>query len=203
MLEGMAEVAPAFLNPFTELQKQIECIRVDGACNEGPSREVQFFLTLWHVNKEYSATLVTARSSGCSYLNHVELQNGCLALRHVNLFIPSMLCGSNIDSETGKIHRERVVSNIEQATEVYINGVNGSRCGETNIHLFKGADSSAYPDLHLHLLLYFKGTKAQKERLRQAHREVYDHIERIWTIRNNHMVKNLPVQYVIFFSVLL
>ena len=127
MLEAKAEVAPAFLNPFTELQKQIECIRVDGACDEGPSHEeVQFFWTLRYVNKGYSATLVTARSSGCSYLNRVELQNGCLALRHVNLFIPSTLCGSNIDSKTGKIHRERVVSNMEQATEVHINGVNES-----------------------------------------------------------------------------
>ena len=87
---------------------------------------------------------------------------------------------------------------MEQATEVYINRVDGSPCGETNIHLFKGADSSANQDLRLHLLHYLKGTKAQKERLRQAHREVYDHIERIWTIRNNHMVKDLPVQYVFF-----
>ena len=46
MLEGTTEVAPAFLNPVTEQRKQIECIRVDGACDEGPSHEeVQFFWT--------------------------------------------------------------------------------------------------------------------------------------------------------------
>ena len=137
------------------------------------------------------------------FLNRVELQNGCLSLGHANLFIPSMLFGSNIDPETGKIHRERFVSNMEQATEVYINQVNGSPCGETNIHLFKGADSSANQDLCLYLLPYLKGTKAQKERLRQEHTEVYDHIERIWTIHNNHIVQDLPAQYMFFFSVLL
>jgi len=42
---------------------------------------------------------------------------------------------------------------------------------------------------------YLKGTKAQKERLMQEHREVNDNIERIWTIRNDHMVHNLPTQY--------
>jgi len=46
MLEGTTEVAPAFLNPVTEQRKQIQCIRVDGACDEGPSHEeVQFFWT--------------------------------------------------------------------------------------------------------------------------------------------------------------
>ena len=73
-----------------------------------------------------------------------------------------MLCGSNIDPETGKIPREGFVSNMELATEVYINQVNGSSCGETNIHLFKGADSSANQDLRLYLLHYLKGTKALK-----------------------------------------
>lgn len=111
MLEGTTEVAPAFLNPVTEQRKQIECIRVDGACDEGPSHEeVQFFWTQRHVNKRYSATVVTSCSSGSSFLNRVELQNGCLALGLANLFIPSTLCGSNIDPTTGKIHRESLLA---------------------------------------------------------------------------------------------
>ena len=196
MLEGTAELATAFINPVTEQQKQIECIRVDGAGDEGPSHEeVQFFWTLRHVNKQNFATLVTTRCSGCSYLNRVELQNGCLALGHANLFIPSTFGESNMDPATGQIHKERFVRNMEKATEVYINRVNGSPCGETSVHLFKGANSSANQDLRLHLLQYLKGTKVQKERLRQNHK-VYDHIERIWTIRNNHMITNLPSQYV-------
>lgn len=136
--------------------------------------------------------MVTSRSSGSSFLNRVELQNECLALGLANLFIPSTLCGSNIDPATGKIHRERFVSHMKQATEVYING---SPCGEINIHLFKGADSSANQASCVHLMHYLKGTKAQKERLMQEHREVNDNIERIWTIRNDHMVQDLPTQY--------
>ena len=136
--------------------------------------------------------MVTSRSSGSSFLNRVELQNECLALGLANLFIPSTLCGSNIDPATGNIHRERFVSHMKQATEVYING---SPCGEINIHLFKGADSSANQASCVHLMHYLKGTKAQKERLMQEHREVNDNIERIWTIRNDHMVQDLPTQY--------
>ena len=40
-----------------------------------------------------------------SYLNHVELQNSCLALAHANLFIPSTLGGTCMDSNTGKINK--------------------------------------------------------------------------------------------------
>jgi len=61
---------------------------------------------------------------------------------------------------------------MKQATEVYINRVNGSPCGEINIHLFKGADSSANQAPCVHLMHYLKGTKAQKERLMQEHREM-------------------------------
>ena len=48
--------------------------------------------------------LVTTRSSGSSYLNKVELQNGCLAKAHS---IPSTLGGSCFDIETGKIDRDK------------------------------------------------------------------------------------------------
>ena len=43
------------------------CVRVDGASNEGPSHEeVQFWWTLEYIESE---RVVTARSSGASYLN--------------------------------------------------------------------------------------------------------------------------------------
>lgn len=69
MLEKTA-VSPAFLNPATNYPKVIECIRVDGATDEGPSHlEVQFWWTLRHFRRPTFATLVTARRSGSSYLN--------------------------------------------------------------------------------------------------------------------------------------
>ena len=75
MLSNTPRLQSVFLNPTTGLNKQIDCIRVDGATDEGPSHEaVQFWWTLWHFTQENVATLVTTRSSGSSYLNRVELQ---------------------------------------------------------------------------------------------------------------------------------
>jgi len=65
---------------------------VDGAGDKGPSHvEVQFYWTKYHIMQQKVATLVTTRDSGSSYLNKVELQNGCLSLGHANLFIPLMV----------------------------------------------------------------------------------------------------------------
>ena len=97
------------MNPLTGQAKQVECVSVDGATDEGPSHlEIQFWWTLRHIQWPTAVTLVTARSSGASYLNRVELQNGCMALAHANLFIPSNLNGSCFDPETGKVDQERL-----------------------------------------------------------------------------------------------
>ncbi len=72
--------------------------RVDGAADEGPlHEEFQFMWAARHLTTGTLATLITARNSGSSYLNTVELQNGCLALAHANLFIPSTPGGSCMD----------------------------------------------------------------------------------------------------------
>ena len=137
MLEDTIQVQPVFCNPSTGDRKLVECVRVDGAVDEGPSHEeVQFLWTVRHLFKPTIATLITARSSGSSYLNRVELQNGCLALAHANLFIPSTLGGSCIDTKTGKMNREKYIANMNLATEVYISRVNGAPCGDGIIHLF-------------------------------------------------------------------
>ena len=106
-LESEASVNAIFLNPLTGQPKQIECIHVDGATDEGPSHlEIQFWWTLRHLERPTAITLVTTRSSGASYLNRVELQNGCMALAHANLFIPSNLNGSCFDPQTGKVDQD-------------------------------------------------------------------------------------------------
>ena len=121
----------------------MKCIGVDGASDEGPNHEkVQFFWTLRHINTPTVTTLISARNSGASYLNRVELQNGCQALVHVNLFIPSTLGGSCLDSKMGKVDPDKFKRNMQLATEVYINRVNGCPCGEGTIRLFEGADST-------------------------------------------------------------
>lgn len=111
--------------------KSIDCIRVDGAMDEGPSHEeVQYWWTKRHLVREKLVALVTTWSSGSSYLNRVELQNGCLSRGHANTFIPSTLAGSCIDPETGALDSSKLASNMDLAIDAYIERVDGCPCGE-------------------------------------------------------------------------
>ena len=68
--------------------KEIYYIRMDGATDEGLSYELkQYWWTEWHFRMEKVATLVTSRSSVSSYLNRVELKNGCVSLGHYILHL--------------------------------------------------------------------------------------------------------------------
>lgn len=95
IVENMTVARSLFFKDSSEIYKDIECVRVDGSTDEGPSHhEVQFMWTERHMNKATKIMLVTTCCSGDSYLNRVELQNGCLGRGHSNLFIPSTLHGS-------------------------------------------------------------------------------------------------------------
>ena len=64
------ELLQGFSNPRTCSPKEIECIRVDAASDEGPSHEeVQFWWTERHFKRPTIAT--SARNSGSSHLNRV------------------------------------------------------------------------------------------------------------------------------------
>ena len=115
-------------------------MKVDGAADEGPSHdEVNSYWAARHLEHGKLATLVNSRSSGSSFLNRAKLQNGFLALGHTN---PTTLNGSAFSPEMGVIDKERLKANLELATDLYIERVNGSPCGETVISLDKGAESS-------------------------------------------------------------
>ena len=158
--------------------KTVECVRVDGASDEGPSQEeVQFFWTERHLKNRYKATLISSRNSGASYLNRVELQNGCLAEGHANLFIPSTLDGRNMDSNTGKLDQVKFKRNMELATDVYVNRVNHSPCGGTEIELFPGTDSSVKQVMRVSLLVFLKGFKAGREKLK---RDLWQYFSKVW-----------------------
>ena len=81
--------------------------------------EVKFLWAARHLERGKLITLVSSQSSGSSYLNRVELQNGCLALAHTNLFIPSTLSGSAFSPDTGEVDMYRVRNNLELATSVH------------------------------------------------------------------------------------
>ena len=106
--------------------------------------------------------IVTTRDSVSSNRNAVELQNKCLALGHSNLFIPSTLYGSCLDSKTGKIDDNKVKENLNDAIDIYISRVNKSPCANTKIHLYKETDSSCYQTLRAFVKVFLKGNPAEK-----------------------------------------
>ena len=196
MLEKSGDLAEAFLNPDTKQPKLIECIRVDGASHEGPShQEVQFWWALRHLTKPTLVTLVT-RNSGASFLNRVELQNGCLSLAHANLFIPSNSNGSCFDPDSGKVDAERLKQNMLTATQIYINRVNNAPCGSTVIKLFTGSDSSPQQDLRSKVMAFLKGSKKRRLELMNQDTDALDFIKRVWDVCTKHQVKEIPTQYI-------
>ena len=134
ILEGQNVMRLAFLNDEAN-SKEIECIRVDGATDEDPSHvEVQFLWCKRHVSKKTRITLVTTRCSGDSYLNRVELQNGCLSRGHSNTFVPSTLHDPPY-SDDGQFDKEKYKENMSAAIDQYIKRVDGTPCMKTFIHL--------------------------------------------------------------------
>ena len=196
MLEEKEETKPAFTNNITKQRKPIECARVDGSFDEGPSHlDVQFWWTKRHLETKTKMTLVTTRNSGASYRNRVELQNGCLSLAHANLFIPSTLNGSCVDSG-GKINQQKLCENLSSAVNVYISRVNKAPCAGTEIHLYSGAEDVTTQTTNEFVKIFLKGSAAAKRKLKQDHPKEYQEIEQVWDLRKRHMVKDLPTKYV-------
>ena len=179
------------------LSGEIDCIRVDGATDEGLSHyEVQFMWTERHIEYEKVCTLVTTRFAGGSYLNKVKLQNGCLALGHLNLFIPSTIHGSNFVN--GELDKEMLTKNFEATITVYINTVNGSPCAGKPIHLVRGSSDELNirgQERRARLLISLRGSKKKKE-LKDSYPEEYSYFSKVWRVRNDHMVPDLPENYI-------
>ena len=173
MLQEQPEFHLVFYNTEGDPQP-IECIRVDGASDEGPSHEeVQYCWSERHLVQAKVVTLVTTRSSGSSYLNRVELQNGCLVRAHSNLFIPSTLHGSPISNETDYdvLHK-----NLSTAIDVYTQRCNHAPIGLTEVNLYRGAKF----DLNKpeNLLVYLKGSKNERRKLQEENPEHYATLKR-------------------------
>ena len=111
---------------------------VDRAGNEGPvHNEVAFLWAEKHLKESHCYTSITSRHSGSSYLHPVELMNGCLALAHSNMFIPSTL-GGPVHGVNG-IDQEHLTVNLDLAADIYISRVQSAPCGSAKIKLVKGA----------------------------------------------------------------
>ncbi len=142
-------------------------------------------------------TIVTLRFSGGSYLNQVELLNGCLAVGHSNVFIPSTILGSS--RGTDGIDNEKLQANLNTASDVYINTMADTKCAGNPIVLVKGARnevSKIYLERRNHLLTFLQGSAKKQSAFKKEFPEEHAYFSKMWTIRNNHMIKNLPENYV-------
>ena len=77
---------------------------------------------------------------------------------------------------------------------------NHAPCGDTQIVLFQGADSSKLQETHPDLITFLKGSSRAKMTLKKEKAELYAKFEMIWAVREQHMVKHLPSQYLFSFS---
>ena len=142
-----------------------------------------------HMFQNKIATLITTQSSGASYLNRTELQNGCLALGHSNTFILSTLAGC-CTAQTGKVNKKKLKENLSPAIDAYIHRVDKAPCGDTYIHLYKGQPSDDYQFKHAKLTKFLKSKKSCEE-LKRESPDLYEYFENVWNVRNSHMVTAL------------
>lgn len=194
MLQQKEVLAPVFENLLTGKRKSILCVCCDGSSDEGPSHEeVQFLWTERHLTEENEVTLVTTRSSGSSYFNRIELQNGCLSRAHSNLFIPSTLNGS-CTTASGIVDKDVNHQNLSDAIDIYIQRCGKSPCGQTVIHPYRGAESDQIRQKML--LTFLKCNKQTKEELQSSEPATYEHFLKVWEVRERHIVPYLPLQYI-------
>lgn len=196
-IETYLDVQPAFFNCLSGERKTKVCVRVDGGHDEGPThKQVQFWWTCYHLDKASRVLILTTRDSGSSNKNRVELQNGCLALAHSNLFIPSTLHGSCLDSQSGNVDEGKLKQNLSDAIDVYISRVNKCPCADTVVHLYKGTESSEIQGLRTMVKTFLKGKPSLKKKLKEEHPKEYQRIEDVWNLRARHLVPGLPDKYV-------
>ena len=145
-----------------------------------------------------TCTLVTTRCSGSSHLNRVELQNGCLAMAHSNIFIPCTIHGSNV-GQSASIDNEQLERNLDSAADVYISKCYNAPFGELSIHLFKGNRNDLaknYKSRRPHLITFLNGSKKDKNKLMEENPILFKYFTEIWKLRDRHMGKGLPNHYI-------
>ena len=103
-----------------------------------------------------------------------------------------------MNSHTGAVDEDKLKRILHMAIEAYIHRVDGCPCDNTTIRLYKGAESSDHQKKHEYLQVFLKGSKKNIERLQQEKPELDSHFQDIWTIRNSHIVCDLPSSYIFF-----
>lgn len=117
-------------------------------------------------------------------------------MAHSNLFIPSTLNGSCLDSQSGNVDEGKLKQNLSDAIDVYISCVNKCPCADTVVHLYKGTESSEIQGLRTMVKAFLKGKPSLKTKLKEEHPKEYQRIEDVWNLRARHLVPGLPNKYV-------
>ena len=94
------------------------------------------------------------------------------------------------------VDNEKLRENLDLAMDAYISRVNGTPCGSTAIHLYKGVKDSEQVGSREKLLIFLKGSKKAKTALQQKEPEEYSYFQTVWDIRSYHLGSGLPSQYV-------
>ena len=139
------------------------------------TRKYNFIWTERHYHQPTRVTLVTTSASGDSFLNRVELQNGCLPRGHSNLCIPSTLNGSPVD-EDGNFQKELHKKNMDAALYKYIKRVDGAPCMKASIKLYAGCTDSPKISRRHKLRTFLRGSKKAKEDLKEEYPRLYSYL---------------------------
>ncbi len=73
-------------------------------------------------------------------------------------------------------------------------------CGETTIKLFRGSDLNNIQSISSSLEIFLKGSKMAKIMLYSREPQLCAQFEKIWGIRNRHLVQGLPLPYIFFLN---
>ena len=96
-------------------------------------------------------------------------------IRGMPTSVLSTLGGSAVDETTGAIGQEKLRTNIELVMEVYINQINNSPCGDTQIH------STEFQEQRPSLLIFLKGSQEKDEEMRKEKPALYQYFEKVWS----------------------
>ena len=195
---NMLQKKEEFSHVFScEDAKKIWLIMVDELGIRAQYTKIAFLRAEKHLRESHYFTSITTRHSGGSYLNPVELMNGCLALAHSNMFIPSTL-GGPVYAENG-MNQDQLKINLNLAADVYISRVNNAPCGGAKIQLHKvrACDDEATSLLNRRdvLLTFLNGKPDEKMALKHRQPELYGQFEEVWKVLSNHCRKDVPRKY--------
>ena len=119
-----------------------------------------------------------------------------MARGHSNTLIPSTLHGAPYH-QNGEYDLDTMKKNICAAIKEYIDRVDGTPVMGTTTRLMLGIEKSSFNSCRSFFLIFLKGKKDSKIKLKRAKPERCKHFSKISNLRERHMVKSkIPTKYI-------